>query len=52
MVTKNNTFPFKKLETQTFQEFDKLLNKTRDFAEKKGVKPSDVEKAIYEVRQK
>lgn len=52
VVGENDTIILKKLEAPSFRGFDKLLKKTRDFAEKKGLKQSDVEKAILEVRRK
>lgn len=52
VIGENDTIVLKKLEAPTFNGFDKLLKKTRNLAEKKGLKPSDVEKAIREVRQK
>lgn len=52
VIGENDTIVLKKLEEPSFKGFDKLLKKTRDFAEKKGLKPSDVEKAIKEVRNK
>lgn len=52
VVGENDTIVLKKLELPSFKGFDKLLKKTRNLVEKKGLKSSDVEKAILEVRRK
>jgi len=48
----DDTIILKKLEAPSFKGFDKLLKKTREFAKKKGIKPSDVDGAIKRVRTK
>lgn len=52
VIGEDDTVILKKLEVPSFKGFDKLLKKTREFAKKKGIKPSDVEKAIKRVRSK
>ncbi|HLD72822.1 MAG TPA: AbrB/MazE/SpoVT family DNA-binding domain-containing protein [Candidatus Nanoarchaeia archaeon] len=48
----DDTIVLKKLEVPSFKGFDKLLNKTRDFAKKKKLKHSDVEEAVNRIRAK
>ncbi|MDP6845957.1 MAG: AbrB/MazE/SpoVT family DNA-binding domain-containing protein [Candidatus Nanoarchaeia archaeon] len=52
VIGEDDTIILKKLEVPSFKGFDKLLKKTRDFAKKKGLKPSDVDEAIKRVRAK
>ncbi len=52
VIGENNTIILKKLEMPSFSGIDKLLKKTRDFAKNKGIKDSDVEKAIKQSRIK
>ncbi|MDO8741084.1 MAG: AbrB/MazE/SpoVT family DNA-binding domain-containing protein [Candidatus Woesearchaeota archaeon] len=52
VIGEDNTIVLKKLEMPSFNGIDKLLKKTREFAKKKGVKETDVEEAIREVRKK
>ena len=52
VIGEDNTIVLKKLEMPSFSGVDKLLKKTRDFAEKKGIKEKDVESAIKQARQK
>lgn len=52
VIGEDDTILLKKLEVPSFKGFDKLLKKTRDFAKKKGLKPSDVNEAIKRVRAK
>ncbi len=52
VIGENDTIVFKKLGVPSFKGFDKLLNKTREFAKKKGLKESDVEESIKESRKK
>ena len=52
VIGEDNTIVLKKLEMPSFSGIDKLLKKTRDFAKKKGIKESDVEKAIKQTRKK
>ena len=44
------TIILKKLEMPSFEEFDNLINKTREFAKMKGIKKSDVNEAMKRVR--
>ena len=48
----DDTIVLKKLEVPSFKGFDKLLLKTREFVQKKGLKPSDVEGGITVARGK
>ncbi|MBI4146345.1 AbrB/MazE/SpoVT family DNA-binding domain-containing protein [Candidatus Woesearchaeota archaeon] len=50
VIGEDDTIVLKKLEVPSFRGFDKLLEKTRDFAKKKGLKPSDVDEAIKSAR--
>ena len=50
VIGEDDTIILKKLEVPSFNGFDKLLKKTRDFAKKKGLKPSDVDEAIKRLR--
>ena len=52
VIGEDNTIVLKKLEMPSFEGFDKLLKKTREFAKKKGLKEADVEEAIKEARRK
>lgn len=52
VVGEEDTIVLKRLEIPSFSGLDKLLKRTRDFAKKKGLKPSDVEEAINSVRSK
>ena len=52
VIGENNTIILKKLEMPSFRGVDKLLNKTRDFAKKKGIKEFDIKKAIKQARKK
>ena len=52
IIGEDDTIILKKLEVPSFKGFDKLLKKTRDFAKKRGLKPSDVDEAIKKVRAK
>lgn len=52
VVGEEDTIVLKKLEVPSFKGFDKLLQKTREFARKKELKPSDVDEAIQKVRYK
>jgi len=52
VIGEDNMVVLKKLETPFFSEIDKLLKQTREFAKKKGLKETDVEKAIRETRKK
>ena len=52
VIGDNNTIVLKKLEMPSFSGVDKLLKKTREFTKKKGLKESDIEEAIKNVRRK
>ncbi len=52
VIGEDDTIILKKLEVPSFKGFGKLLKKTRDFARKKGLNPSDVDEAIKRVRTK
>jgi len=52
VLGEGDTIVLKKLEVPSFQGFDSLLKRTRDFARKKGITPSDVEEAIKKARSK
>ncbi len=52
VIAEDDTIILKKLEVPSFKGFDKLLQKTRDFANQKGLKQSDVDESIKRVRAK
>ncbi|MBS3165535.1 AbrB/MazE/SpoVT family DNA-binding domain-containing protein [Candidatus Woesearchaeota archaeon] len=52
IIGEEDTIILKKLEVPSFKGFDKLLLKTREFVQKKGLKPSDVEGGITVARGK
>ena len=52
VIGEDNTIVLKKLEMPSFNGIDKLLKKTRDFAKERGIKESDVERAIKHARKK
>ncbi|MCK5624812.1 AbrB/MazE/SpoVT family DNA-binding domain-containing protein [Candidatus Pacearchaeota archaeon] len=52
VIGEDNTIVLKKLEMPSFNGVDKLLKKTRNFAKKKGIKTSDLEEAIKDIRKK
>lgn len=52
VIGEDNTIVLRKLEMPSFSGIDKLLKKTRDFAKGKGIKISDVERAIKQARKK
>ncbi len=52
VIGEDDTIVLKKLEVPSFKGFDKLLKKTREFAKKKGLKESDVEESIRELRKR
>ena len=52
VIGEDDTIILKKLAVPSFKGFDKLLKKTRDFAKKKGLKPSDIDESIKRVRAK
>ena len=52
MIGEGNTIILKKLEMPSFDGFDKLLRKTREFVKIKGLKEKDIEEAITATRKK
>ena len=52
VIGEENTIVLKKLEMPSFNGVDKLLKKTREFTKRKGLKESDVEEVIKNVRKK
>lgn len=52
VIGEGDTIVLKKLGVPSFKGFAKLLQKTREFAKKNGLKPSDVDEAIQRVRSK
>ena len=52
VIGEGNTIILKKLEMPSFDGFDKLLRKTREFAKNKGLKEKDIEEAINATRKK
>ena len=52
VIGEDNTIVLKKLEMPSFSGVDKLLKKTREFAKKKGIKESDIEEAVKNIRKK
>lgn len=46
VIGEDSTIILKKLEAPSFRDFDKLLQKTREFAKKKGIRPSEITEAI------
>lgn len=51
VMGEDDTIILKKLAVPSFKGFDKLLQKTREFAKNKGLKSRDVGEAIREVRR-
>ena len=51
VLGEDDTIVLKKLEVPSFKGFDKLLKKTREFVKKKGLKESDLEESIRELRK-
>mgnify|MGYP001611094412 CR=1 FL=1 len=52
VIGEDDTIVLKKLEIPSFEGFDKLLEKTREFAKHKKLKSEDVEEAIKIARKK
>lgn len=50
VIGEDDTIILKKLEMPSFKGFDKLLEKTREFAKNKKIKPKDVDEAIKRAR--
>ena len=51
VVGKDDTVILKKVTMPSFKNFDKLLQKTQQFAKDKGITKSDVESAIKRARK-
>ncbi len=51
VLGEDDTVVLKKLEVPSFKGFEKLLKKTREFAQKKSIKQKDIPEAIHEVRK-
>ncbi len=52
VIGEDRTLVFQRLEAPSFSGFEKLLEKTREFAKNKGIKESDVKDAIDRSRKK
>ena len=52
VIGEDNMIVLRKLELPSFEGFEKLLNKTREFAGKKKIKESDVESATKQIRKR
>lgn len=52
VIGEHNMIVLKKLEAPSFEGFDLLLKKTREFARKKNIQPHDVDEAIQRARAK
>jgi len=51
VIGEDNTIVLKKIEMPSFNGIDKLLKKTREFAKKKGIKESDIEEALKNIKK-
>ena len=51
VVGEDDTILLKKVSMPSFKNFDKLLQKTQQFAKEKGITPADVESAIKKARK-
>lgn len=51
VLGEEDTIVLKKLEVPSFKGFDKLLQKTRAFVQRKGIKQNDIEEAIAVARK-
>jgi len=51
VVGEDDTVVLKKIAMPSFKNFDKLMQKTQEFAKEKGITPADVEGAIKRVRK-
>lgn len=51
VLGEDDTIVLKKLEVPSFEGFEKLLRKTREFAKAKGIKESDIEEAVKKTRE-
>jgi antitoxin PrlF len=52
IIGEDSTIVLKKVEMPSFKGFEKLLNKTREFAKTRGLTEADVKEAIREARKK
>ena len=52
VIGEDDTIVLKKIEMPSFKGFDKLLEKTREFAKTKKIKANDVDEAIKRVRSR
>ena len=51
VIGKNNVILLRKIETPSFNGFEKLIEKTQKFARKKRLTPSDLDEAIKRLRK-
>ena len=51
VVGEDDTVVLKKIAMPSFKNFDKLVQKTRQFAKEKGITTTDVERAIKRTRK-
>lgn len=51
VVGTGDTVVLKRLQAPKFERFEEIMSKGRKFAKKRGLKPSDVDKAIAEYRK-
>ena len=47
----NGTILFRKIETSSFRDFDKLIKRTQEFVKIKGITKSELEEAIRRARR-
>ncbi len=52
VIGENNTIVLKKIDMPSFKGFEKLVNRTRDFAKSRGLKEADVKESIRKARKK
>ena len=52
VVGEDGCILLKRLEMPSFEGFDQLLKKTRAYVKEAGIKPSDVKRAIEQVRRR
>jgi len=51
VVGEDDTVILKKIAMPSFKNFDKLIQKTQQFAKDRGINPADVEKAVKRARK-
>jgi len=51
VLGEDDTVILKKIKMPSFKNFDKLVKKSQEFAEKQGIKPSDVREAIKRAKR-